>query len=341
MKRPVSVFLLFAFLVIQLYVAKIPSAHQVQTTSWLAVSSEPGGLVYRNGEYYLVTPNAAFQLQSTGISINARSAGLQWIEVPEPSGVGAWQMALTRQQVPLVGIGGAVFPAPNASSALWIDSGSHQLYFSQPPISAMQSVASNLRNIKKVVWASDAESAAIWGQGRAGWGIYLWTRANHTYPAVIPTSGEQISNFGIVRNQTVVVALNNGKLVEQGHGLIPLPVMEQVRVSRNHPAALGRTANQAIFWSAGHGHKYTVARNLKWVGVPRFSKNGIMSATLAQNFQGTWHLLLYGNHEHLDIRMPFSNVHEYHLLGFIGNHWVLVTVPKGPHQGTYAWWING
>ncbi|PSR24262.1 MAG: hypothetical protein C7B47_15155 [Sulfobacillus thermosulfidooxidans] len=341
MKRPVSLFLLFAFLVIQLYVAKIPEAHQVQTTSWLAVSSEPGGLVSRNGDYYLVTPSSSFQLQSNGISITSRASGLNWVEVPEPSGAGIWRMALTAQGVPLVGIGGAIYPAPNATGTLWIDSGDHRLYYSQPPLSGMQSVGTTLSHVKKVVWAPDAQSAAVLAQGPEGWGIYVWTHANQTYPALILRGGQQqIANYGILRNQTVIAALKNGHILQQGHGLVSIPPMEQVRVSRQYASALGHTATQAIFWSNGKWNAYPLPKQLKWVGVPRFSKNGTMAATLAQNLQGTWHLLLYGHHYTLDVHMPFTDVSEYHLLGFMGDHWILITVPEGPHRGTYAWWIN-
>jgi hypothetical protein len=340
MRRPVSLLLLFAFVLTQLYVAKVPEAHQVQTTGWLAVTRQPGGLVCRNGNYYLVTPDAAIQLRSTGIGISSHERPLNWVDVPEPSGAGVWQVALTTGNIPLLGIGGPVYPSPNADSALWIDPGNRQLYFSQPALSDRHSLSTNLTQVKKIVWAQDAESAAILGQGEQGWGIYVWTRANHIDPAFIPSRGQQIDNFGIIRNQTVTTALKNGQLMVQGRGRIRLPRLDQLRVSSHYFAALGRNSNQAFFWSGGKVHHYPVSSHLKWVGVPRFSKGGTISATLAQNLQGTWSLLMYGNRQFLEVRMPFSQVSEYHLLGFMGDHWILVTIPEGSHRGTYAWWVN-
>ena len=339
MRRPVSLVLLLSFVVAQLYVSKIPPTHQVQTSSWLALSRHPGGLVRRNDKYYLVTGHAAMLLESTGISINSRERGLTWVEVPEPSGAGVWQMALTQGNIPLLGIGAPVYPAPNASSAMWIDPGTHQLYYSQPPLSAVHRVNAALRKVKKVVWAQDAESAAILGQGPQGWGIYLWTRTGHIYPALI-SSLQEISNFGIMRNQIVTAARKNGQLFVQGRGRVRLPSMQQLRVSYHYLSALGRSSSQAFFWNQGKVHRYPVSSQLKWMGVPRFAQGGTVSATLAQNLHGTWDLLLYGNRQSLDVRMPFSHVSDYHLLGFMGQHWVLVTIPDGSHRGTYAWWVN-
>ncbi len=340
MKRPVSLVLLLSFLVAQLYVSKVPQAHQVQTSSWLAVTSQPGGLVYRNENYYLVTGHGALLLESTGISIKSHQRGLNWVEVPEPSGAGAWQMALANGEIPLLGIGAPVYPAPNGSSAMWIDPGNHQLYYSRPPLSDRRLVNTNLRKVKKVVWAQDAESAAILGEGPQGAGVYLWTRANRIYPAIIPSSGQQISNFGISRNQIVTAALNNRQLFVQGHGKINLPSMRQLRVSSHYFAALGRTSSQVFFWINGKIHHYPVSSRLKWAGIPRFAKGGTTSAVLDQNPHGTWQLSLYSHRQFLAVRMPFSHVSEYHLLGFMGQHWVLVTIPHGNHRGTYAWWVN-
>lgn len=342
MKRPVSVFLLLMFAVLQIYIAKVPASHQVQTSSWLTVSASPGGLAEQNGQFYLVTPQTSMKLTATGIHIAAGPPQtLSWEDVPEPSGAGVWRVAMTSGRRALLGIGGAMYPAPNGSSALWIDSGTQRLYFTQPVISPMRTVSGTLRKTDQVVWAADAESAAVLSQGAGGWGIYMWNRDNRLSPAIIPQSAQDIVNFGVTRDQTVVAALADGSVLWQGHGLVPLPHLSQVRVSRHHATALGLSSTHVVLWHSGHTSQYPLPSHVKWVGLPRFSSQGDMAATLGQTNQGIWHLMLYGRHRALDIRMPFENAAEYHLLGFVGEHWVLVTVPGGPHMGTYAWWVNG
>ncbi|MCY0909264.1 MAG: hypothetical protein OWR62_12835 [Sulfobacillus thermotolerans] len=340
MKRPISVFLLLMFAVLQIYVAKVPASHQVQTSSWMMVSAQPGGLVEQNGQFYLVTPELAMTIHATGIHITTDSPmPLAWEDVPEPSGAGVWRVGVSAGHA-LLGIGGKLYPAPNGTSALWIDGGSQQLYFTQPVVSAMHMAARGLQTSHQVVWASDAESAAILGQAAQGSGIYVWTRDHHLSPAIIPESPHDIINFGVTRDQSVIAALSNGTVLWQGHGLVKLPRLSELRVSRHHATALGQSGQQVVLWHRGQVFHYPLPAQVKWVGVPRFSPKGDMAATLGQSHQGVWHLLLYGPHRALNIRMPFSSVSDYHLLGFVGEHWVLVTVPQGPHHGTYAWWIN-
>ncbi len=340
MKRPFSMFFLLMFAILQIYLVKSPSSRQVQTTSWLTVSAKAGGLVGRNGTYYLVTPHESMKVVANGAHIAVHAGPLNWVDVPEPSGAGVWHVAMNAARIPLVGIAGAVYLAPNGTKALWVDTGTRQLYFSQPPLAAMQPVQESLGDVRKVVWAPDGDSAAILGRAGSGTGIYLWAHGHTLQSVLILQKGLQVTNFGVTRTQSVVAALADGKVWWQGHGVAALPAMRQLRVSSQHAAALGMSSSRVLFWESGHTRRYPIPSHVKWVGVPRFSQDGQFAAILSQSSQGIWHLLMYGERRSLDVRMPFDGALEYHLLGFVGEHWILVTVPSGPHQGTYAWWVT-
>jgi len=77
------------------------------------------------------------------------------------------------------------------------------------------------------------------------------------------------------------------------------------------------------------------------VGRAAFSANGQMAAILSQTMGGQWQLLTYADGQHLQISLLFDGKTTYYLLGFLGSHWIMVTVPSGEHAGTYAWWVQG
>ncbi|MHB1611668.1 MAG: hypothetical protein ACYCT0_08275 [Sulfobacillus sp.] len=340
MKRPMTLFLLLVFAAVQIYFAKLPISHQVQGSTWIDVGKVPGGLVRREGEYYLVGAEKAFQLHANGVHITMSPVSLSWMDIPQPSGQGIWHLALGAQMIPLVGIGGLVYPAPNGQSVIWVDQGTARAYVSSPATGALNPLDPGLVGVKRALWAQDSHALALLGQGPNGAGLYVWDGDHNLVPVILPNGTAQIAQFGFTRKEAVVAVLNTGRVVWQGHGLIQsLPALNPVAVASEHASVLGMTANQVIFWH--DGQKISSSRPDEiWQGAPRFSSNGEMAAILARTMDGQQKLLLYGLHHHWAISVPYPNT-PYHLIGFLGNHWVLVTVPSGNHAGTYAWWISG
>lgn len=322
-----------------MYFAKVPVAHQVQGSSWIEVTSEPGGLVTRQGAPYLVTPKTAYALSANGVHVTAKGHPLHWVDVPEPSGRGVWHLAMSSQNLPLVGIGAPVYPSPNGQNVLWIDSGSRTPYLS-PSNGALGVLSNRVRDVKRAVWAPDSQAVAFVAVGPEGRGVYQWDRDHHlSTVAVLSHTSVKVTGLGFGPQQTVLASFNNGRVVWQGHGTLPLPKLQSLALDPSQPSVVGLTPNHVVFWNSGHVGKFK-RPDMKWIGKPRFSQNGQYAAVLAQSMGGEKSLLLYSGSTHLSVSMPFGRKAAYHLLGFIGSHWALVTVASGVHRGTYAWWVR-
>lgn len=340
MKRPVSLMLLLVFAAIQIYFAKVPLSHQVQGSSWIEVSRQAGGLVERQGQYYLVAPAKLFRLNANQVHITATPSTLTWVDVPEPSGVGIWHLALGPSALPLVGIGGPVYPAPDGQSVLWVDAATHLGYLSLNGAEGLKLLSSRIGSIDHVLWAPDSQAVGIAGQGPDGPGAYVWDRDGNVTPIALPSASLKVVGLGFSQANTMLVALNNGQVLWQGHGLLPLPSLFPLDLAKSRADVLGMTANRVIFWRNGSKSQYA-RPDLKWIGRPAFSADGELAATLSRSKGGTWQMLIYASHQHLEISLPFSGDVPYHLSGFLGSHWIVVTVPSGVHAGTYAWWLQG
>lgn len=340
MKRPVSLALLLVFAAIQIYFAKVPLSHQVQGSTWIEVSRSAGGLVQRQGQYYLVTPTHSYKLSANQAHITATQAALNWVDVPEPSGAGVWKLAVGPASLPLVGIGGPVYPAPDGQSVLWVDPSTHIGYVSTSGQDGLNALSSQMGSLSQAVWAPDSQAIGLAGQGPNGYGAYVWDRDGNLTAMAVPSSSSQITALGFSQNNMLLVALSNGRVLYQNHGMVALPALSPLYLAKTHADILGTTANRVIFWQSGQSSQYA-RPDLKWVGRAAFSTDGTKAATLSRSVAGKWELLIYGRQQHLDISLPFNQGADYHLLGFLGSHWVLVTVPSGVHCGTYAWWVQG
>ncbi len=339
MKRPVSLLLLFVFAAIQIYFAKVPLSHQVQGSSWIEVSRDAGGLVERQGHYFLVTPNKAYRLTANQAHITASKEGLQWVDVPEPSGTGVWKLGVGPASLPLVGLGAPVYPSPDGQSVLWLDGATRMAYLSMGGQEGLRPLSPKIGSLSLALWAPDSQALGLFGQGPEGLGAYVWDRDGNVTPMALPSPGVRIRALGFSTDDRLLAAFNNGTVLYQGHGEVNLPKLSPIALAKNHADILGETANHVIFWRNGSEARFP-RPDLKWVGKATFASDGQTAATLARSSAGGWELLIYGSQHHLDISLPFSKDTRYHLLGFVGSHWVLVTVPSGPHQGTYAWWVQ-
>lgn len=339
MKRPVSLLLLLIFAAVQIYFARVPLSHQVQGSSWIEVSRQAGGLVQRQGTYYLVTPTQSYRLTANQVHITAQKQSLNWVDVPMPSGSGVWKLAMGQNALALVGIGGPVYPAPNGQSVLWIDPATRLGYLSSSGADGVSPLSTRLGGLTRVAWAPDSQAIGVVGQGPQGVGAYLWDGDHNVNPVAV---GPDVSALGFSQTDTLMVAFNNGRVMVQGRGMLALPALSPIYLARGQTDVLGETANDVIFWN--DWQKLVANRPaLKWEGKAVFAADGRRAAILGKTMGNTWDLLTYDAvaHQHLEISLPFSGKTHYHLLGFLGSHWVLVTVPSGPHSGTYAWWIQG
>lgn len=339
MKRPVSLLLLLVFAAIQIYFAKVPLSHQVQGSSWLEVSTAAGGMVERQGDYYLVTPTHSYHLIANQVHITAQRQVLNWIDVPEPSGAGIWKLAVGPADLPLVGIGGPVYPAPNGQSVVWIDPATHLGYLSTSGADGLNSLSNRLGSLSQILWAPDSQAIGLVGQGPQGSGAYVLDRDQNLTALALPSAGLAVTGLGFSQKNKLLVSFSNGQVLYQGRGLIQLPSLSPIYLAKTHADILGETANRVIFWQNGDTLQYA-RPDIKWIGRPAFSSNGKSAAVLGRTMGGGWDLLTYGETRRLDISLPFSSQAQYHLLGFLGSHWILVTVPSGPHEGTYAWWMQ-
>ncbi|MCY0877511.1 MAG: hypothetical protein OWU84_00975 [Firmicutes bacterium] len=339
MKRPVSLLLLLAFLAIQLYFARVPLTHQVQGSTWLEVSPSAGGMVERQGRYYLVAPNRLYGLEANGAHVIARPLPLSWVDVPEPSGAGVWKLAVGPSALPLVGLGGPVYPSPDGQSIVWVDPATRLGYLSTDSASGMTLISPDLSRIQRVLWAPDSQALGILGQGPEGFGAYLWDRDNNLTPMAIPSDGLTITGMGFSQDNLLLVALSTGQVLYQGRGVVALPRLSPLFLDPDQAAILGETRRQVIFWRPGARAVYE-RPDASWEGRAMFAANGQTAAILGQNHRGAWELFIYGTSSHEAVRLPFSSRITYDLLGFLGSHWVLVSVPDGPHRGTYAWWVQ-
>jgi hypothetical protein len=233
-----------------------------------------------------------------------------------------------------------VVPAPNGRQILWIDASTGRVYLSQADGSHFGPLnVSGLGPVTRVLWAPDSQAAALWGQGPEGTGLYLWDGDNNLTPVALPYQSAALVDWGFFTNQTVLVAFSNGKILWQGHGSVALPPLTSVAIDAAHAEIVGLTANHVVWWQPNHLVKYP-RPDVKWVGRPKFSENGTTMAVLAQTMGGQWRLLCYHGAEHLIITLPFARVASYQLAGFLGDHWILVSVPSGAHRGVYAWWVT-
>ncbi|AEJ41724.1 hypothetical protein TPY_3572 [Sulfobacillus acidophilus TPY] len=339
MKKPVSALMLLLFLVLQIILTKLPTSHQVQGTSWMTVTTEPGVLLQRPGQWYLVSPQQVYTLHATGVQITASGAPVHWMEVPEPSGQGIWRLALSPANVPLVGMGG-IYPAPTGNQVLWLDPGSRMLYQSQPGSTAMSVLSPQLSAVQRVLWSPDGQAVAVYGTGPQGTGVYLWDRDQNILPVALPNQSATVTGLGFSRQQTVLAAFSNGQVIWQGHGVLPLPTLSSITLDSRRAELVGLTATQVIWWRPGKTEAFS-RQDLKWNGPARFAANGQSFAVVGQTMNGNWHLVVYHHHHALQISLPYPESGPYYLDGFLGNHWILVTIPDGAHRGTYAWWVSG
>lgn len=339
MKRPVTLLFLLVFAAVQIYFAKIPLSHQVQGSSWIEVSSEAGGMVERQGQYYLVTPASTYHLTANQVHITADKKPINWVDVPEPSGTGVWKLAVGPASLPMVGLGGPVYPAPDGQSVIWVDPATHLGYVSVNGASGLRRLSPKMGSLSQVLWAPDSQAVGLAGQGPQGSGAYVWDRDGNLSALALPSAGLSVTGLGFSQKNVLLAKMSNGRVLMQGHGIVPLPAMHPLYLAKNHADMLGETANRVIFWR--NGKTLRVDRpDLKWVGRAAFSEDGKRAAILSKTMGGEWRLLTYGDGGHLEISLPYAHA-PYHLLGFLGSHWILVTVPSGDHAGTYAWWVQG
>lgn len=339
-KRPVSLVLLLLFAAVQIYFARVPVSHQVQGSTWMEVASQAGGMVQRQGRYFLVTPSDVYRLQATQVHVTADKASLEWLDVPEPSGAGVWKLAIGPSDVPLLGIGGPVYPAPNGQDIIWVDPATHLAYHSVNAPTPMKPLSSEMTAVSQVLWAPDSQAVGLVGNGPSGMGAYVWDRDGNLTPLVLPNGQAPIAALGFSSQNRLLTALSNGTVLLQGRGVLPLPKLSPLYLGKNQGDILGETANHVVFWEHESMQKYQ-RPDMKWHGRATFSPDGQRAAVLGQNMSGRWSLMTYGPlAQHLTISLPFSQGTVYHLLGFMGDHWILVTVPSGPHVGTYAWWTQ-
>jgi hypothetical protein len=306
----------------------------------MLVSPHAGGMVQRQGRYYLVTPTQSYRLDESDGRIAAEKSALNWIDVPEPSGAGVWKLALGPSALPLVGIGGPVYPSPNGESVVWIDPTTRLAYLSINGASGLNRLSMKLGSVATAVWSPDSSKLAVAAAGPQGSGAYVWTQEGVLKTVALPSGSLAITALGFTGQQSVLAALNNGQVLVQGRGILPLPALSPLFLANGHGDILGETPLHAIFWSSGRTHVWD-RPDLKWIGRAAFSPDGRRAAILSRTIGGQWKLLVYeSDGVHTEISLPYNDHTHYHLLGFWQTHWILVTVPEGPHAGTYGWHLN-
>ena len=337
MKRKTSLVFLTIFAASQIYFARHPITHQVAGSSWLEVTRSLGTLVGRPGRVYLVTPRRLFRLQVNSVHIGAVRETLTWAEIPQPGGRGVWRAAYTHRGLALVGSGGPVYPSPDGRRVVWQDPATGKLYQSDGLGAALSRLAPNLRQISRVLWAPDGDAVAIAGAGPRGHGIYVVDGDRNITPGVMAPS---IVAFGFSREETILAALRQGTFLWQGHPAPQIAGLRPVFIENGKAAVWGVHANHTVFWQDSTVYERPKP-GVRFVGRADFSPSGDEVAILAEEPSQQTDLYLDGMVHQWSVRLPFAlPLKDYRLLGFVGNHWVLISIVHGPHTGTYSWWTG-
>ncbi len=337
MKGKVALFFLMVFAAVQIYFARQPMAHQVVGSSWIQVSRHAGGVVERQQGYYLVANQRVYRLQANAVHITARPTNVVWEDIPQPTGQGIWRVAYTRQGVPVVGYGGQVFPSLDGTEVIWQDPISGALYRSQGMGSGLSPFASGLEDIGRVLWAPDGAAVAVEARGIEGFGVYVFD-GDQSRTALIASA--PLLGFGFSREETVLAALGQGRIVSQGHRSVQIPAMSPEYVDNGVASIWGIHQSESILWDQGK-MRDRKRPDVNFVGSAQFSQNGMEVAILAKTSDQHAELYLDGTKHQWSLRLPYDvAVNQYHLEGFVGNRWVLVGIDSGPDQGTYAWWVH-
>lgn len=341
MKRKVTLFFLLLFAAVQIYFAKRPLAHQVAGSSWIQVTHATGGLVARQGTYYVVGADALFRLKASSVRIEAEPVPVTWEEVPQPAGGGVWKVAYTDRGVPLTGSGGPVMPSPDGHQVIWQDPRTGRLFESGGLGSSLTPLKMPVRRVKRLLWAPDGAALAVLGTGPHGEGLYVYDGDRTLTLVLRGPQAQAIRAFGFTREETLVVALANGSLWWQGHPEAPLGYTGPVYVDNGSAAAWGLKEGQTLWWQAGTSRLRT-APVIRFEGSAQFSPQGGEVAVLAEEGPKETAVYIEGTDGQSTVRLPFDLAAQaYRLLGFVGRHWILVEVTGGEHAGIYGWWTNG
>ena len=325
MRRPVTSLLLLLFLVASLYVAR-PVRAPVSSPASPPVTRglpAPTAVVTRAGASYLVAERQAWQVSHAGAGL--RPVTLQWIDIPEPSGAGIWQVAGLTDGQALFGLGGPVYPSPARPDTLLLDPGSQQLYEvtpktaggSAPPVAVAPAV-----RVSAVRWAPSGRWAVLAGAGPDGVGVYQWfSRGGIVWLGAVAGATQ------LAALPDPVVATDAGAIWWRGHGSYDLH-LASVAVSAAG-TVLGFSAGQAVWWSAGHVQHLPVP-GLP-LAAPRFSPSGQSAAYVAQVGRASELIVVSGRGVVALRVLPEGSAVAS---GWIGRR-VVVAVLSGPHIGTY------
>ncbi len=337
MKRKATVFFLTVFAASQIYFSRHPTVHQVASSSWLEVTHSLGTLVSRQGRYYVVSPHHLLRLQVNSVHIGTASEPVTWEEVPQPGGRGVWRVAYTAHGLALVGYGGPVHPSPDGRRVVWQDPASGKLYQSDGLGTSLSPLVPGLRQVRRILWAPDGDAVAMVGIGPSGHGIYVADGDHNVMPGVIAPS---VVAFGFTHQETVLAALQPGNIVWQGHPAPQISHLKPVFVDNGKAVVWGVHGDRTVFWK--HPTLYERPEPaLTFTGNAEFSPSGGEVAILAAEPGRQADLYLDGTVHQWSVRLPFGlATKDYRLLGFVGNHWVLISVLNGSHAGTYSWWIG-
>jgi len=337
MKGKVTLFFLMVFAAIQIYFARQPMTHQVVGSTWIEVSRQAGAIVERQQGYYLIAGHRVYQLHANSVHVVAKPLQVSWEVVPRPTGFGTWQVAYTRQGMPVIGSGQAVFPSSDGTQVIWKDPNSGLLYQSQGEGDGLSPYASYLRSVGRILWAPDGAAVAVEAVGPEGAGLYVFDGDKNQTVLRTPSP---IQDFGFTRQETVLAALRRGKILWQGHPRVSLPGLRRASVDNGVASIWGIHQSQTVLWEDGR-IRMRNRPEVTYVGSAEFSENGSDVAVLAENSEGKGELYLDGPTHQWSLRLPYDiAIRNYHLDGFLGNRWVLVSVDSGHDRGTYAWWVN-
>ena len=276
MRRPVTSVLLLVFLVATLYVARplrAPAALPVAAPV-LKVLPVPTVLVARHSGTYLVGERQAWQADEGGLRL--RPISLHWLEIPEPSGAGVWQLAALPNGHTLFGLGGPVYPRPQRAETLLLDPGTRQLYEvtgatlrgADPPAA----VAPALR-VFGLRWATAGQFAVLVGAGPDGVGFYRWSPGGGTtWLGAAPSVAQWAA---LAEPVAVSVA---GDIWWFGHGRYALGLSSAAVGPTG--TVLGFKGGKAVWWAAGRTARIHVP-GLP-LAMPQFAQNGRSAAYVAQ-----------------------------------------------------------
>ncbi len=276
MRRPVTSLLLLVFLVATLYVARPVRAPAMlpATVPVLRVLAVPAVVVARHSGTYLVGERQAWQAGEGGLHL--RPISLHWVEIPEPSGAGVWQLAELPNGHTLFGRGGPVYPRPQRAETLLLDPATRRLYEvtsatvrgADPPAAVAPTVqVSGLR------WAGAGQFAVLAGAGPDGAGLYRWSPdGGTTWLGAAPSAAQ----WAALAEPVAVSAA--GDIWWLGHGRYALD-LRSAAVSRTG-TVLGFRGDEAVWWADGRTTRIHVP-GLP-LAMPQFAPNGRSAAYVAQ-----------------------------------------------------------